>query len=149
MITLHQAKRQDLEKIKTFYRHCGYSGGLKPEDWILMAGSNSQLVGVVRLCLEQNVLVLRGMQVLQVFQRQGIGKQLLQACTEQLENRTCYCIPWTHLRSFYRQGGFAEVSATEAPDFLQERFEGYLERGMKVSIMRRLPSTQNSERIVL
>lgn len=140
MTILRQAKPKDLEEIKSFYSHCGYGGGFKKEDWILMASSKSQLVGVVRLCPEQSVLVLRGMQVLKPFQHQGIGKQLLQACTEHLGNRICYCIPWTHLRLFYRQGGFEEV-ASDMPDFLRERFEGYLKRGMRVSVMRRLPST--------
>lgn len=141
MTTICQATPQDLGAVKAFYRHCGYGGGLKKEDLILMARSSSQLVGVVRLCPEQGVLVLRGMQVIAPFQRQSIGKQLLQACSKRLGNRICYCIPWTHLRMFYQQGGFDEVVSTKAPDFLQKRFESYRERGMKVSIMHRLPTS--------
>ncbi len=139
MITIYQAEQRNLEEVKSFYRWCSYSGELKKDDLILMAQSESQLVGVVRLCLEQDVPVLRGMQVIKPYQHQGIGTQLLQACTRQIGSRVCYYIPWTHLRSFYQQGGFKEVSSTEVPDFLRNRFEGYLAREMKVEIMRRLP----------
>ena len=140
MTTIRQAKPQDLEEIKAFYSRCGYGGGLRKEDLILIASSNSQLVGVVRLCPEQDVLVLRGMQVLKPFQRQGIGKRLLQTCTEHIENRICYCIPWTHLRWFYQQGGFEKV-ASDVPDFLRERFERYRKRGMQVILTCRCPIT--------
>lgn len=141
MTTILQAKPQDLGEVKAFYSHCGYGGGLKKEDLILIARSKSQLVGVVRLCPEQSALVLRGMQVITPFQRQGIGKQLLETCTQHLGNRICYCIPWTHLRLFYQRGGFEEVASAEVPNFLRKRFEEDLGRGMKVSIMHRLPIT--------
>ncbi|MBW4558002.1 MAG: GNAT family N-acetyltransferase [Trichormus sp. ATA11-4-KO1] len=52
------------------------------------------MVGAVRLCPDNGFLVLRGMQVLAPFQRQSIGTQLLQTCTEQLADQACYCIPW-------------------------------------------------------
>jgi predicted N-acetyltransferase YhbS len=140
MITICSAKLQDLEAIKAFYHQCGYGGGLKVEDLILTAWSESQMVGVVRLCPEYGATVLRGMQVLARFQRQGIGTRLLQACTEHLGNQLCYCIPWSHLHRFYQQGGFESVPSSEVPFFLRARLEGYLERGMQVSLMRRLPA---------
>jgi predicted N-acetyltransferase YhbS len=80
------------------------------------------------------------MQILAPFQRQGIGIQLLRACTEQLVDQVCYCIPWQHLRSFYQQVGFQEVSPVEVPALLRERFDGYIVRGMNVILMGRLPS---------
>jgi N-acetylglutamate synthase-like GNAT family acetyltransferase len=141
MTIISQAKPQDIEDIKGFYNQCGYGGGLGEHDLILIARSEAKLVGAVRLCSEQDFFVLRGMQVIAPFQRQGIGTQLLWACAENLASRTCYCIPWQHLRSFYEQAGFQEVASTVVPDFLRERLEGYQARDMKVAIMRRLPVT--------
>ncbi len=85
------------------------------------------------------------MQVLAPFQRQGVGTQLLQACTEQLADRVGYCIPWQHLKSFYQQVGFQEVSLIELPDLLRERFNNYISRGMNVIPMGRLPTAQNNQ----
>ena len=92
----------------------------------------------MRLCPDNDFFVLRGMQILPPFQRQGIGTQLLQACTEQLVDQVCYCIPWQHLCSFYLQAGFQEVQSVEVPALLRERFDDYIFRGMNVILMGRL-----------
>lgn len=139
MLLIRQAKLHDLEAVKTFYSQCRYGGGCQKEDLILMAYLETQLAGVVRLCPENKVTVLRGMQVMKPSQGQGIGRQLLQTCVKQLSDQICYCIPWTHLVEFYRLGGFDTALLKEIPDFLQKRFEGYRKRKMEVSIMRRLP----------
>ncbi|MGB7416956.1 MAG: GNAT family N-acetyltransferase [Thermosynechococcaceae cyanobacterium] len=111
MTIISPAKLHDMEDIKVFYRQCGYGGGLSEEDLIFIAQLEAEIVGAVRLCPNTDFFVLRGMQILAPFQRQGIGTQLLQTCTEQLANRICYCIPWQHLRSFYQQAGFQDVSS--------------------------------------
>jgi N-acetylglutamate synthase-like GNAT family acetyltransferase len=141
MTTIAQAKLHNAEDIKAFYRQCGYGGGLSEKDVILIARSEAQIIGAVRLCPETGFFVLRGMQVLAPFQRQGIGKQLLQSCTEQLFDRVCYCIPWQHLRSFYQQAGFQEVSSSKVPVLLHERFNHYISREMSVILMCRLPAS--------
>lgn len=140
MATITQAKPHDAENIKAFYRQCGYGGGLSEKDLILIARLEAKIIGAVRLCPETGFLVLRGMQVLAPFQHQGIGKQLLQSCTEYLVDRVCYCIPWQHLRSFYQQAGFQEVSPSKVPVLLRERFNTYISREMGVILMCRLPT---------
>jgi N-acetylglutamate synthase-like GNAT family acetyltransferase len=140
MMTINLAKLHDTEAIKTFYSQCGYGGGLNKEDRVLIAQLGEEIIGAVRLCPDNGFSVLRGMQILAPFQRQGIGTQLLRACTEQLVDQVCYCIPWQHLRSFYQQVGFQEVSPVEVPALLRERFDGYIVRGMNVILMGRLPS---------
>jgi N-acetylglutamate synthase-like GNAT family acetyltransferase len=140
MTTITQAKPHDAEDIEAFYRRCDYGGGLSEKDLILIAQSEAQIIGAVRLCSEAGFFVLRGMQVLAPFQRQGIGKQLLQSCTEHLIDRVCYCIPWQHLKSFYQQEGFQEVSPNRVPVLLCERFNNYISREMNVILMCRLPA---------
>jgi N-acetylglutamate synthase-like GNAT family acetyltransferase len=140
-ITITQAKPHDAEDIKAFYRQCDYGGDLNEKDLILLARSEAKIVGAVRLCPETDFSVLRGMQILPPFQRQGIGKQILQACIKQLVDQVCYCIPWQHLRPFYSQVGFQEVSPVEVPTLLRERFDDYISRGMDVILMGRLPTT--------
>ncbi len=141
MTTITQAETHDVEDIKAFYRQCGYGGGLNEKDLMLIARSEAEIIGAVRLCPETGFFVLRGMQVLASFQRQGIGKQLLQSCTEHLVDQACYCIPWQHLRSFYQQMGFQEVAPSKAPVLLYERFNSYISRSMSVILMCRLPAS--------
>ncbi len=140
MIKISLAKPHHDESIKAFYRQCDYGGGLNKEDDVLIAQSAENIVGAVRLCPDKGFCVLRGMQVLKSFQRQGIGTQLLQAFVEQLSIRsiTCYCLPWEHLHSFYLQAGFKKVSSVEVPFILYERFHSYLSKGMNVILMVRL-----------
>jgi N-acetylglutamate synthase-like GNAT family acetyltransferase len=139
MMTINLAKPHDTEAIKAFYSQCGYGGSLNEEDRILVAQLGEEIIGAVRLCPDDGFFVLRGMQILVPFQRQGIGTQLLRVCTEQLVDQVCYCIPWQHLRSFYQKVGFQEVSPVEVPALLRERFDGYIFRGMTVILMGRLP----------
>ena len=141
MVKISLAKSHHDESIRELYRQCGYGGGLNQEDDVLIAQSTENIVGAVRLCPDKDFCVLRGMQVLPSFQRQGIGTQLLLACAEQLsiQSITCYCIPWEHLHSFYLQVGFKKVSSVEIPFILRERFRNYLSKEMKVILMVRLP----------
>lgn len=141
MTIIRPAKPDDIEDIKVFYSQCGYGGGLSEEDLIFIAQLEAEIVGAVRLCPDTDFFVLRGMQILAPFQRQGIGTQLLQMCTEQLVDRVCYCIPWQHLQSFYQQAGFQEVSSIEVPVLLRERFDDYISRGMNVIPMCRVPAS--------
>ena len=132
MFHISQGKIDDLEEIKIFDQKCSYGGGVKPEDCVFIARIDNQLAGVVRLCSEMNVLVLRGMQVLPEFQGRGIGTKLLKSCNDYLAQQSCYCIPWNHLHSFYRQIGFQLISPAELPDFLAQRLEKYIARNMNV-----------------
>ena len=147
MLKISQAKLHDAENIKAFYNQCGYGGDLSEEALIFIAQLEERIVGAVRLCPNTGFFVLRGMQVLALFQGQGVGTQLLQACTEQLADQVGYCIPWQHLKSFYQQVGFQEVSPIEVPDLLCKRFNNYISRGMNVILMRRLPTPQQAHRI--
>lgn len=140
MLKISQAKLHDAENIKAFYNQCGYGGDLSEEALTFIAQLEKRIVGAVRLCPNTGFIVLRGMQVLAPFQRQGIGTRLLQACIDQLAGQVCYCIPWQHLKSFYQQLGFREVSPNEVPNLLSERFNNYISRNMNVILMHRLPT---------
>ncbi|BAZ37141.1 hypothetical protein NIES4101_30620 [Calothrix sp. NIES-4101] len=140
MTEIRRARLLDIESIRAFYKQCGYGGDLSEEALTLMAQLEGQIIGAVRLCPNIDFFTLRGMQVLAPFQRQGIGTRLLQACIDQLAGQVCYCIPWQHLKSFYQQLGFREVSPNEVPNLLSERFNNYISRNMNVILMHRLPT---------
>ncbi len=84
-------------------------------------------------------MVLRGMQVLPKYQRQGVGKRLLTDSASRVDHVVCYCIPWNYLEPFYASGGFERCEPEDAPRFLEERYFGYLQDGLDVIVMRRQP----------
>ncbi len=136
-VMVRLAKSSDLPQVASLYHEAGYGGGIDGNDEVFVATSNENLVGAVRLCSEDGVIVLRGMQVSGAFQRQGIGAQLLRACTLHLDRGPSFCLPYSHLAEFYGTASFETVRATELPDFLAKRLHLYLARGQDVIAMRR------------
>ncbi len=137
MLELRRAKNEDYSEIETFYSGVGYSGKLAQSDIVVVARENSEVVGAVRLCLETNCLVLRGMYVSEQRRGTGIGAALLLNASNEIGLRKCWCIPFIHLCSFYGKIGFMEVQPNTAPAFLSARIAEYTDRGKSVVLMRR------------
>ncbi len=138
-IEVRRATPEDISRALNFYAEQRYGGGIRPEDAVLLAERDGDLVGIVRLAAEEGVIVLRGMQVHPRFQRQGIGEILLLAVAKELDGRDCFCLPYAHLVGFYGGIGFRVIEPAEAPTFLRLRLERYRNRGdgEKYLIMRR------------
>jgi len=115
----------DLPAAQEFYNSVGYKSGIAPGCDIAAARIGGEIVGLSMICHENEMLVLRGMQVDPTFQRQGIGRQILERTKELLSDRECWAIPYDHLENFYGTVGFVRVDEEEAPEFLKERIGGY------------------------
>ena len=142
MVRIELATRELLSQIGSFYLICGYDGGVSEADTVLVAYDGTELAGAVRLCPGSGVIVLRGMQVLLRFQRQGIGSRLLAACVPHFGPHPAFCLPWAHLEAFYATVGFARITPAAAPGFLSQRYSSYVARGLNVIVMKRsLPNS--------
>jgi GNAT superfamily N-acetyltransferase len=139
MIEVRRAIAEEFSRAVNFYAERRYGGGIRPEDAVLLAEHDGELVGIVRLTAEEGVVVLRGMQVHPRFQGQGIGKRLLATVAHELGSRGCFCIPYAHLVGFYGRIGFHVIKPAKAPTFLRLRLERYQDRadGNEYLIMRR------------
>ena len=133
----------DYPQVANLYRECGYRGGITAADTAIAAMVGNTIVGAVRLCPEGGVTVLRGMQVLPAYQRQGIGSNLLEACVPYLSSVTAYCLPYSHLAVFYGTVGFLTVDEATLPQFLQDRQSSYVASGIGTIAMSRM-SPNNS-----
>ena len=140
------ASTSELPEVAAFYATCGYGGGISQADTVLVSRICGQLVGVVRLCPQEGVVVLRGMQVHPAFRRQGVGSRLLSACIPFLNAGRTFCLPYTHLVSFYGGAGFGIVEPSELPAFLAARLSSYLARGQQVLAMCRVTPNHTIER---
>jgi GNAT superfamily N-acetyltransferase len=119
--------KQELAEVRTFYAECGYRGGVSSEDAIVATTKGNRIIGVVRLCPEGGVLVLRGMEVRLEHQRRGIGSLMLQELDKLIGKRGCWGIAPTHLEGFYGQIGFNFVDEN-TPEHLRARLRGYRAR---------------------
>ena len=139
LIEVRRAMAQDISRVVNFYAERRYGGGIRPEDAVLLAERDGELVGIVRLAAEEGVVVLRGMHVHPRFQRQGIGETLLATVAQELDGKGCFCIPYAHLVGFYGGIGFHVIEPAKAPTFLRLRLERYQNRGdgKEYLIMRR------------
>jgi N-acetylglutamate synthase-like GNAT family acetyltransferase len=138
MVRTRKARAEEMGRIAAFYQVNEYKPTIRPTDVIVVAENDGELCGVVRLCEENNTLILRGMRVYEGMQGQGIGTQLLKTTELLIGGRACFCIPHRYLQSFYGRIGFVVIDEGEAPSFLQERCAEYRrEYGLDVIIMRR------------
>jgi GNAT superfamily N-acetyltransferase len=135
-ISIRIAQSSEYEQLAALYRDWGYEAGIAAPDVVYIAELGNRVVGIVRRTLEESTTMLRGMQVDPMHQRIGVGTQLLTALVAGLADE-CFCIPFSHLTTFYGRAGFAVVPAARGPAFLSERVERYRNEGHKVLLMRR------------
>jgi hypothetical protein len=74
LIEVRRAMAEDVPRVLKFYAERHYGGGIRPEDALLLAEHDGELIGIVRLTTEEGVVVLRGMQVHPRFQARESGK---------------------------------------------------------------------------
>src|SRR3989344_3950691 len=123
---------KNFEEILYFYRDTKYGAidDVRRDDRIFLAKDRHQIIGIVRLCEEEGIVILRGMRVRENHQKQGIGMRLLELLSEEIGERECFCIPYDypHLEKLYGRFGFQRISDEEAPAYLQERAKKYRAR---------------------
>jgi N-acetylglutamate synthase-like GNAT family acetyltransferase len=136
-MVVREAEPSEFARISAFYRESGYRPPISRSDLFILAEEDHVICGALRLCVEEGVLVLRGMRVAPDRQRRGIGTQLLGFAVATAAGRECFCIPHRRLIGFYAQVGFVEIADAEAPEFLRERRRRYDEEyGLDVTVMR-------------
>lgn len=138
-VQIRQAGEGDLPRLLVFYQGTGYAGGVDPADMVVLAEEEGRIIGALRLCQEHGTLVLRGMEVQEEWQRQGIGTRLLQVAVERVGQRTCYCLLHPHLEGLYGRIGFAPVKPASAPKFLRARQAEYRKQGVETILMKKAP----------
>ena len=105
-----------------FYREqLGRDVELGPDEELLIEREGERIVAAVRLAHEVGTLVLRTMVVDGALRGRGIGTRLLQRASDAIGDRECYCIPWTHLESFYGGAGFERIAPDALPYELRAR----------------------------
>jgi N-acetylglutamate synthase-like GNAT family acetyltransferase len=135
-VIIRRAHQSDAKAIGELY--ASLAPNIRVDEEIQVIAENGGLaVGIVRLVDEEGHLVLRGMNVRPECQRQGIGKRMLVELQGHIDERDCYCLPFSHLEDFYGTIGFERIGKDQAPDHLAKRLERYTAMGLDVIIMKR------------
>ncbi len=135
MAHVRVARADDLSRVNVAYAEFGYTGKAEPEDTVYIAERAGNIIGVVRQTQEHGLTLLRGMYIAPHAQRQGVGSTLLAHFVAGLGNHDCYCVPYTHLTTFYGLGGFEVLPPERAPEFMAKRLEAYRTDGGDVQLM--------------
>ena len=136
-VSVRRAFDEDISRIQSFYDRCGYRGGVRSSDEVLIAEQDDEIVGVVRIATECGTATLRGMQVIAHLRRKGIGVRLLTELDRLIGDRECFCLPYAELERFYGRIGFRRVADSVAPRFLQVRLATYRAKDPAMIMMRR------------
>jgi len=104
-MTIRLAVPGEYEAVLEHYRACNYGGGVDENDLVVIA-VNDGIAGAVRICTENDLKVLRGMQIKPEFQQKGIGAAMLAYLKDRIDMNGCYCLPYKHLAKFYGKNRF-------------------------------------------
>ena len=127
---IRQANKDELDAVIEFYKSQNYHGTdtMDGSEFTLVAEDDDRIIGVVRLVIEENTLVLRGMFIDKPYQRQGIGKQMLDLMDVEIGDRECYCICKAYLETFLGDIGFTQIKPEKAPEHLTDRYYSYTQK---------------------
>jgi len=118
-----KAKQSDLKAINEFYEKCGLLGEANKNEYILIAKNQNAIIGAIRLSNENNIYILKGLQIAENYQNQGIGVRLLNSIKEKIVNKDCFSLIFAEHQKFYNDIGFYKINKSESPAFLIERYE--------------------------
>lgn len=112
-------------------------------DKIIIARLNDDrqhpIVGALRLCPIKDSWLLRSMSIDSRYQRKGFGLLMLAQIKQDLQQKHCFCFPYTHLLSFYQQAGFSLITEEQASDEIRALYRQYKEKRDNILIMQYQP----------
>ncbi|OHB24063.1 MAG: hypothetical protein A2542_00440 [Parcubacteria group bacterium RIFOXYD2_FULL_52_8] len=124
-VSIRQAQETEYALVTAFYSSVGEVVVPAKDEIILIANINQKIVGAIRLCREEGILVRRTLNVLPEHQKQGIGSRLFLAMDAIIGGETCYHLPYAHLQKYYESLGLRTISPSELPPHVHERFLTY------------------------
>ena len=125
------------QEVQRFYQSTEYLQPVTAQETCIIAQTTNTIAGCCRLVEEEEILLLRGMQVAKELRGQGIGSQMLSPIRKAIGQQPCYCIPYNDLEPFYGSIGFQKIDPAQASLFLQERLKFYKQAGLSCIIMKK------------
>ena len=134
---IFEAEKSIRNDLNAFYVAQGYHSDWSVIERAFVAMVNNNFVGSVKVERSNGISILRGMYISNDFQGDKLGTRLIKYIEPILNETVSYCMPFSHLDKFYAQIGFKKVNLNLFPDFLQQRYVGYENKGYKIIPMMR------------
>ncbi len=80
MVIVDVLPKERYGEVQGFYNTVGYLKKIEEADKVVGAIFQNRIIGAARLTSEEDVFVLRGVQIALFFQRQGIGTRMFNYC---------------------------------------------------------------------
>ncbi len=111
-IQIYWCGPEELDWVNGQYGRLDFKLSSLDTDRIAIASIQGKRVGIGRLCsVESSVFELGGMYVESNFRGMGIARNIVRFLLEKRPpETTVYCLPFSHLQSFYEGEGFREAS---------------------------------------
>ncbi|RMA78876.1 GNAT family N-acetyltransferase [Umboniibacter marinipuniceus] len=124
--------------VKQFYKMTRYGGAPGRQETVWGWYEGSQLIACVRIEPKGEAHFLRAMVVHPDYRGRGIGAKFLAEVMAQYEHHAIYCFPFSHLVTFYTEGGFS-LCTDEGPQWFLQQYRR-LSRQRDVVAMARITS---------
>jgi len=118
------ASFDDLTWINAKYREVKFPEANLENEIIAIVESNIEKIGVGRLRrIDNNIFELSGMYVEDAYRKKGIAGKVIEFLLTTIEpHQSVYCLPFSHLNSYYKKYGFDEINdCSEIPKGLKDK----------------------------
>jgi N-acetylglutamate synthase-like GNAT family acetyltransferase len=141
---------QELEKkeVEDFYHQIRNEKDLiiGKDETVIVAKDGGAIVGAVRIERPQEQeCVLRTLYIDPLFRGKGVGSTLIQEVVTRTSQKTCYCLPYPHVRGLYEKFGFVEIEPKYLPPFLQQRYHKYKQSFEVIAMCRKVTDQSSQE----
>ena len=118
---------QDKARLTAFFRQNKEKLAHNDFDQCYVLQQSGSMIGALKLetIKQPNCLFLRNVLVDEAHRKQGIGKRLLKHLPQIIENKSCFCLCYLPLVTFYQHCGFETVDIDKAAEIFQRRFYRY------------------------
>lgn len=125
-ISIKHSLAADIALIQNFYKKTTYKSAdsTLPQDEIVAAYKHDEVIGLYRLCHEEEICVLRGFYVLETYRANGIGTAMLQQLKSIAKGKDVYLICVKNRNGFYAKAGF-KVATNNISEILLQRRNKY------------------------
>lgn len=120
-LEIRKPNRKEYVEVKKIYRKIGFQWRISPDDYTLIAKQKEKIVGLLKINVDHGYPIMRGLYVAENHRGQGIARKLLNEIEITHEGKELYCLPYAHLKGFYKSFGYEVLEFGKAPEFLKRK----------------------------
>ena len=117
---IRKSKPTESYEVKKFYKKLGRKWNTNSQNFKVIAKKNDEIIGILSIDEEKGYPILKELLVDEAFSSKGIATKILFESERYLQGKKSYCIPFVHLKGFYKKFGYEAIEFNKAPIFLKK-----------------------------